>query len=161
MKLIIEIDEAIYNNPELITNASPEYDQILSHMAYAVKNGTPYNPSGDCISREALKEEIQHLGNANPSYWNKCDVVDRQDVLDEIDNAQAVCGNDPRWCERCVSKGKCSSTRPQGNLIKELWNCRNELCLRCGKYEKAYLGACNDCRYNDKNMEQYKEVGAE
>lgn len=41
-------------------------------------------------------------------------------------------------------------------LIKELWNCRNELCLRCGKYEKAHRGACDDCRYNFKNMKQYK-----
>lgn len=40
-------------------------------------------------------------------------------------------------------------------LIKELWNCRNELCLRCGKYEK--LGACDDCRYNAVNMMKWKE----
>ena len=42
-------------------------------------------------------------------------------------------------------------------LVKELWNCRNELCLRCGKYERAYLGACNDCRYNDEEMKKWKE----
>lgn len=29
-------------------------------------------------------------------------------------NAQTVCGNNPKWCERCVSKGKCAITRPQG-----------------------------------------------
>ena len=45
---------------------------------------------------------------------------------------------------------------PSGDLIKEFCNCRNELCLRCGKYEKAYLGACNDCRYNEENMSKYK-----
>lgn len=43
-------------------------------------------------------------------------------------------------------------------IIKELWNCRNELCLRCGKYEQAHRGACNDCRYNFENMEKWKEV---
>ena len=43
-------------------------------------------------------------------------------------------------------------------IIKELWNCRDELCLRCGKYERAYLGACNDCRYNFENMKKWKEV---
>lgn len=42
------------------------------------------------------------------------------------------------------------------DVIKELWNCRNELCLRCGKYENAHRGACDDCRYNFKNMEKYK-----
>lgn len=43
------------------------------------------------------------------------------------------------------------------DIIKELWNCRNELCLRCGKYERAYLGACNDCRYNDEEMKKWSE----
>ena len=47
--------------------------------------------------------------------------------------------------------------RPQGEIIKELWNCRNELCLRCGKYEKAYCGACDDCRYNSENMKRWRK----
>ena len=42
------------------------------------------------------------------------------------------------------------------DVIKELWNCRNELCLRCGNYENAHRGACNDCRYNFEHMEKYK-----
>ena len=24
---------------------------------------------------------------------------------------------------------------------------RNELCLRCGNYKEAHLGACDDCRF--------------
>jgi hypothetical protein len=28
-------------------------------------------------------------------------------------NVQTVCGNNPKWCESCVSKGKCASTGPQ------------------------------------------------
>lgn len=32
-------------------------------------------------------------------------------------NAPTVCGNNPKWCESCVSKGKCASTRPQGEWI--------------------------------------------
>lgn len=47
--------------------------------------------------------------------------------------------------------------RPQVEIIKELWNCRNELCLRCGKYEKAYCGACDDCRYNSENMKRWRK----
>ncbi len=46
-------------------------------------------------------------------------------------------------------------------LIKELWNCRNELCLKCGRYERSHLGACDGCRYNERNMEKYKKGGAE
>lgn len=38
-------------------------------------------------------------------------------TAEEIDNAPTVCGNTPKWCESCVSKGKCASTRPQGE-----WN---------------------------------------
>ena len=32
-------------------------------------------------------------------------------------------------------------------LRKELKNCRNELCLKCGNYHEAHNGACDDCRY--------------
>lgn len=32
-------------------------------------------------------------------------------------------------------------------LRKELKNCRNELCLKCGNYKEAHKGACDGCRY--------------
>lgn len=32
-----------------------------------------------------IREEIEALSNANPSYTHTCDVVDREDVLDIID----------------------------------------------------------------------------
>ena len=32
-----------------------------------------------------IREEIEVLSNANPSYIHTCDVVDREDVLDIID----------------------------------------------------------------------------
>lgn len=32
-------------------------------------------------------------------------------------------------------------------IVKNLRDCRNELCLYCGKYKKEYLGACNNCRW--------------
>ena len=41
-------------------------------------------------------------------------------------------------------------------VIHELWNCRNELCLRCERYRQAHKGACDDCRYNFKHMEKWK-----
>jgi uncharacterized OB-fold protein len=47
-------------------------------------------------------------------------------------------------------------------LQQELRNCRGELCLKCGKYMTAHLGACDDCRYRhggewEKDMEEDKE----
>ena len=34
---------------------------------------------------DRLKAKINELSNANPSYWHQCDVVDREDVIDLID----------------------------------------------------------------------------
>ena len=33
------------------------------------------------------------------------------------------------------------------DLIRELKDCRNELCLLCGRYREAHLGACDGCRW--------------
>ena len=32
-------------------------------------------------------------------------------------------------------------------LAKELSTCRNELCLKCGGYQREYFGACDSCRW--------------
>ena len=32
-------------------------------------------------------------------------------------------------------------------LQREVNHCRNELCLKCGRYHDAHLGACDDCRF--------------
>lgn len=34
-------------------------------------------------------------------------------------------------------------------LQKELMFCRNELCLRCGKYHRSHLGDCDGCRWKE------------
>ena len=66
----------------------------------------------DLISREALKKAVYaEFGNSN--------LTDA--FNDIIDNAPTVCGNNPKWCESCVSKGKCASTRPQSSLEKPLY----------------------------------------
>lgn len=33
------------------------------------------------------------------------------------------------------------------SLKTDLKDCRNELCLRCGQYKTAHLGACEGCRW--------------
>lgn len=43
-------------------------------------------------------------------------------------------------------------------LLKELRNCRNELCMKCGKYHESYKGACDDCRYNFEHMKKWEEA---
>lgn len=72
MKLIIECTEQTYSECKKISG--------LSETAFVIANGTPYNPSGDCISREALKEHKVYSEERHeyvvPVY--------------NIDNAQAV-----------------------------------------------------------------------
>ncbi|MBO5918742.1 MAG: hypothetical protein J6Q14_08260 [Oscillospiraceae bacterium] len=34
-------------------------------------------------------------------------------------------------------------------LRRDLKDCRNELCLRCGNYKLAHKGACDGCRWKD------------
>ena len=51
----------------------------------------------------------------------------------------------------------CADKEESGKILKELWNCRNELCLRCGKYQQAYKGACDDCRFNDENIKKWEQ----
>ena len=64
--------------------------------------------NNDLISREALKKEFCVKFYTTPYYKH---------ILDVIDNAPTVCGNSPKWCESCVSKGKCASTRPQNDYL--------------------------------------------
>ena len=32
---------------------------------------------------------------------------------------------------------------------RELKNCLNELCYRCGEYRREHLGACEGCRWKE------------
>jgi len=34
-------------------------------------------------------------------------------------------------------------------LSRNLKDCRNELCLRCGDYHQRHMGACSGCRWLD------------
>ena len=34
-------------------------------------------------------------------------------------------------------------------LRRDLKDCRNELCLKCGEYERRHLGACDGCRWKE------------
>lgn len=35
------------------------------------------------------------------------------------------------------------------SLLRDLKDCRNELCLKCGDYKLAHKGACDGCRWKD------------
>ena len=45
-------------------------------------------------------------------------------------------------------------------LTRDLRECRNEMCLRCGDYKRRHVGACDDCRWYEgkpKNTETYHD----
>ena len=52
-----------------------------------------------------------------------------------------VCAGD---CGRCANRERAEAFK---TLQTDLKDCRNELCLRCGDYKQAHLGACDDCRW--------------
>lgn len=37
----------------------------------------------------------------------------------------------------------------KSDMAKELKDCRNELCLHCGKYKLSHMGACDGCRWKE------------
>lgn len=83
-------------------------------------------PCEDCVSRKAVINEIKSMSNVNPSYWNECDVVDREDLIDSIQDLPSVTPTrktgrwkrmsdlqieqDDRWeCSRCGNVIHCKS----------------------------------------------------
>lgn len=135
---------------------------------------------GDAISREALREKIEDNKYFDNSFQKMTVAEFLTIVHDLVDNAPTVCGNNPKWCESCVSKGKCASTRPQGDLIsieevlksiEEQYTEHNELVpnwLHIGHIkseEKARPVKTPSCltdeERRDELLERYKEGGAE
>lgn len=96
--------------------------------------------NNDLISREALKD-ITYINKGN---FNTVD-----GIREWIDNAPTVCGNNQKWCESCVSKGKCASTRPQGEWGK--WVISEIRCPNCLEYfqtdcySMGELDKCPNC----------------
>ena len=91
-------------------------------------------------------------------------LLNYNDIKDVIDNAPTVDTYTEDDVHYAIKEGhqvgyemaKAKFERPQDEAIKELWNCRNELCLKCERYKEAWNGACKDCRYNFENMEKWK-----
>ena len=124
MKLIIEIDGDEYRLRKEM--AKDGFDSSVNQM---IVNGIPYNPSGDAISREGLKSELNRLG------WTKENGFKNRYVLDDIiDNASSVPLPDFKaGYKQAIIDGKANYSRPKGewkyaeypNLNKEVYYCSN------------------------------------
>lgn len=62
------------------------------------------------IDADALKEDLRQYFTDMVLDGVSAKLAFNQ-ILHDIDNAPTVCGNNPKWCESCVSNGKCASTR--------------------------------------------------
>ena len=79
MKLDFEQTKKILK--ESVENADTPLDMYIAFFDKIYEQG--YKDGFSVI--EDIKAEIEKMPNRNPSYTHTCDVVDREDVLDIID----------------------------------------------------------------------------
>ena len=113
MKLIIDIDEKLYE--QAIKDAKIGYGG--SDVWIAVGNGTPYNPSGDAISREALKKIL-----SEPLYRSTIkdygEILKYTFVIDMINNAPILPLPDFKaGYKQAIIDGKANYSRQKGEYI--------------------------------------------
>ena len=143
MELIIDIPEEQYNDiVKHLTDNDGNYAYSDFNLREIIRNGTPYNPSGDCISREALKEEIDKkaldLANGGMIFVESINRI--------IDNAQAVPlpNEQIAWeqgYEIGLAQGK--QDRPKG-----VWTTDEKgyfYCERCGRYPHDQYATTDFC----------------
>lgn len=58
-------------------------------------------------------------------------------------------GKTPEECIANIKKLWNTLRAENKQLKRDLEDCRNELCLKCGDYKTAHLGSCNGCRWKD------------
>lgn len=138
MELIVNIPDDIAKGIRGENECEVEPREIVrsfqATVAEAIANGIPYNPSGDCISREALKEDLaKEIKTNDMGLWLK--------ILLVIDNAQTVPlpNEQIAWeqgYEAGLAQGK--QDRPKGEWIDEGQYAE-------GHSEHAYI--CKECGY--------------
>jgi len=97
---------------EIIKRESDLYpeDSVDSVEWLEVYKALEQQPSDDCVSRQAVLDEIKSMSNANPSYWATCDVIDREDLIDNIQALPPVTPTFPKGATN-------------GDIIKAMFNC--------------------------------------
>ena len=107
MKLLIEIDKEYYEMLKYNVEHGQEYKPFE-----IIASGTPYNPTGDLISRSALKEEFKKMERYH-SLKLPYDVV--------IDNAPTVAYPFEKFrtmlCGTCQAYMRIEPDRPKGEWI--------------------------------------------
>ena len=115
MKVVIDIDEKDYEfikSVKRIMKNSDTFQRIATDLFNAVQDAGVSEVR--LVDANALKKAIYNdLGLGDEENGSDAEYMSGlQDCYNLIDNAPTVCGNNPKWCESCISKGKCVSTRP-------------------------------------------------
>ena len=74
--------------------------------------------------------------------------VEREQALDVIDLADFIADERGLLLD-ADSVQACLLDIPSADVVKgsDFRDCRNELCLKCGRYTEKHLGACDGCRW--------------
>ena len=130
VRLLVEVSEDTINECKVLFGQG-----YANNAEYAISQGIIVTED-DCISRSDLKKEIGKMPNANPSYSHKCDVICREDVIELIDNAQAI----DLWkmrqeaTENALKKAEVLYARPKGEWKEwtdERWGGTTIYCPYC------------------------------
>ena len=150
MKLIIDIPEDVYNKILEIYNSCEEL-HTRENLYQTIANGTPYNPSGDSISREALRKNMEFVCMgimAGTESYNA--------PLTEIDNAPTVETFTFDEVESIrqetikLVRNSCKSERPTGK----------PLIRTNGDMSNYYI--CSECHYSIDGWDKFcKNCGAD
>lgn len=145
MKLIIEVDKKYY---EACKDAVEE--SYPSQIEEVIANGTPYNPSGDCISRRVLKNLLSDKSipikfeEEKREEWSNSLGMTLGDIYTTIDNAPTVeprieYGTDGQPYKLSMTNGK-EYDRPQGEWIIIKSPLSNETIVKCDKCGDEFIG---------------------
>lgn len=153
MKLVIDIPNEGY---DWIKNGFPD-NEDKEFLIEAVRNGKPYEEGqpGDCISRSKLMKTLLELPDDTPTFFYSRCLLERQKVIDTIDNAPTVeiNTNDIEYKAYCkgLEDGK-KIARPQGKWITVKqdtilgnFEVNNKVCDQCNhatKYEYPFCPWC-------------------
>lgn len=129
MELRIDIPEEVYSDIQ-----KGIIRKHIDKVYVAIANGIPYNPTGDAISREALKKYAIPCQIHNGASTDLCV------PLYQIDNASPVPLPDFKaGYKQAILDGKTNFSRPQGEwlIVGRVMKNGKPLAVRCSECNKS------------------------
>lgn len=133
---------------ELVQQAFPKFTK---HQFSMIKRGI----YGVVLDPKAVKV----LNEAHPAKHNRIKANKVTVMMNDFLYGLLLekCERESRTRQDVIETAVYTSLKPEASTVqphefnsklqKELNDCRNELCLKCGNYRESYLGACDGCRW--------------